>query len=132
MRQAIVAAWIVVLAGAGCSVGMALHGHHDPNVAALRVGQDRDEVIVNIGQPSSTTTTADGGRIDIFRLERGDEPSAGRAVGHAAMDVLTLGAWEVIGVPVEAFTGDKFTLTITYDTTDKVTHIQTGSTQGAF
>ena len=35
----------------------------------------------------------------------GNEPSAGRAVAHGVMDVLTLGLWEVVGTPVEAVAG---------------------------
>ncbi len=54
----------------------------------------------------------------VYQYEVGNEPSAGRAVGHGVMDVLTLGLWEIIGTPIEAVQGDKYELTVTYDKTD--------------
>lgn len=107
-----------------CSVGMAMSGRPDPNTGALRIGQARDEVLLHLGQPTKTLAVADG-RTDEFHLQRGNQPSTGRAVGHAVMDVLTLGAWEIIGTPVEGFTGETFTLSISYDAEDKVTKIST-------
>jgi hypothetical protein len=32
-----------------------------------------------------------------------NEPSAGRAIGHGVMDVLTLGLWEIVGTRLKAF-----------------------------
>ncbi len=107
-----------------CSVGMAMSGQPDPNTGALRIGQARDEVLLHLGQPTQTLATA-AGRADEFHLQRGNQPSTGRAVGHAVLDVLTLGAWEIVGTPVEGFTGDTFTLAISYDAEEKVTKITT-------
>ena len=108
-----------------CSVGMAMKGTPEPNVGGLNIGQHRDIVLLNLGQPTRTTADASG-RTDYFELERGNQSSAGRALGHAAMDVLTLGIWEIVGTPIEGFTGDQFVLTVQYDMNDKVTKIQTG------
>ena len=107
-----------------CSVGMAMSGQPDPNTGALHIGQSRDEVLLHLGQPTKTFATAER-RTDEFHLQRGNKPSTGRAVGHAVLDVLTLGAWEIIGTPVEGFTGDTFTLAISYDAEEKVTKITT-------
>ncbi len=107
-----------------CSVGMAMSGRPDPNTGALRIGQSRDEVLLHLGQPAKTLATAEG-RTDEFHLQRGNAPSTGRAVGHAVLDVLTLGAWEIVGTPVEGFTGESFTLAISYDADEKVTKITT-------
>ena len=41
-------------------------------------------------------------------------------MGHAALDVLTLGIWEIAGTPIEAFQGKKYEMTITYSKDDKV------------
>ena len=106
----------------GCSVGMAMSGKPDPNVGALDIGQHRDVVILNLGQPTKTSAT-EAGRTDIFNLERGNEQSVGRAAGHAVMDVLTIGLWEIVGTPIEGFTGDTFTLSIEYDENDRVKKI---------
>lgn len=113
----------------GCSAAMALHGKREVDVAALHIGQARDEVIMIVGQPMQTQTT-ETGRRDIFECQRGNAPSTGRAIGHAAMDVLTWGLWEIIGTPVEALTGQTYYLTITYDKEDKVTNIKTSQERG--
>ena len=101
-----------------------MSGTPDPNVGALDIGQSRDIVLLNLGQPTRTIATEEG-RSDIFQLERGNQPSTGRAVGHAVMDVLTIGIWEVVGSPIEGFTGDEFTLSVEYDAEDKVKKINT-------
>jgi hypothetical protein len=115
----------------GCSVGMALHGDPEPNLGALQIGQDRDLVLLHLGQPAKMHTT-ERGRIDVFELQRGNAPSGGRALGHAVMDVLTLGVWEVFGTPIEAAIGEKFTLTVEYDQQGKVTKIASGMPSSAF
>ena len=53
-------------------------------------------------------------QIEIYEIEIGNEPSAGRAIAHGTMDILTLGLWEVIGTPIEATTGEKSYLTVEY------------------
>ena len=116
---------------AGCSVGMAMSGKPDPNISALDVGQDRDVVILNFGQPAKTLMT-DNERTDIFELERGNEQSMGRATGHAVMDLLTLGVWEIIGTPIEGFAGDTITLQIEYDANNKVQSVKTLESTPAF
>ncbi len=104
-----------------------MSGKPDPNIGALQIGQKRDIVLLNLGQPTKPSVKEEK-RTDVFHLERGNQPSAGRAVGHAAMDVLTLGLWEVVGSPIEGFIGDTFTLSIEYDADETVTSINT--TQG--
>jgi hypothetical protein len=116
---------------AGCSVGMALKGTPEPQLGSLAIGQNRSIVLLNLGQPAKTLVEP-GKRIDIFHLERGNEPSTGRAVAHALADVLTYGAWEIIGTGVEAFQGEKFTLTVEYDGDDSVSRVITGKLKGGF
>src|SRR5690625_1783627 len=115
---------------AGCSVGMAMSGKPDPNIGVLSKGQSRDIVLLNLGHANTATTQA--GRVDVFNLERGNQKSVGRAAGHAVMDVLTLGIWEVVGTPIEAFAGDKFTVTIEYDQDDKVIKVSTAEGHTSF
>ena len=118
-KTAIVVMFSIVLFS-GCSVGMALSGKKDPNLGAIRTGTTRGEVELQLGSPVKSVTTQEGRRIDIYEYEIGNEPSAGRAVGHAALDVLTLGIWEIAGTPIEAFQGKKYEMTITYSKDDKV------------
>ena len=104
----------------GCSVGMALSGKKEPAIGAIKVGSTRGEVEIHMGSPSTSTILEDGTRIDVYEYELGNEPSAGRAVGHGVMDVLTFGIWEIVGTPIEGFQGEKRQLFITYDTEDRV------------
>jgi hypothetical protein len=121
----------LLLLPSACSVGMAMVGKPDPNIGVLSVGQDRGIVLLNLGQPDQTLTT-ETGRMDVFHLERGNQQSIGRAAGHAAMDVLTFGLWEVVGTPIEGFAGETFTVSLDYDRADKVTKVSTQPGHTAF
>ena len=104
----------------GCSVGMALSGKKEPNLGAFRVGSTRGEAEMQLGSPISSVTTPEGNRTDLYEYELGNEPSTGRAIGHGVMDVLTLGLWEVVGTPIEGFTGSKHRMTIVYGPDDRI------------
>ena len=114
-------AWLL----SACSVGMALSGSDNPDLGAVKVGASRGEVEMHLGSPKNSATLADGGRTDIYEYEIGNEPSAARAIGHGAMDVMTLGLWEVIGTPIEGVQGERYHATITYGSDDKVVEIKT-------
>ena len=111
---------LVLIVLSGCSVGMAMSGKKEPNLGAFRVGSSRGEVELQLGSPVSSATTPEGKRVDIYEYKLGNEPSAGRAIGHGVLDVLTLGLWEVAGTPIEGFQGEKKRLTIRYDAKDTV------------
>ena len=104
----------------GCSVGMAMSGKDNPNLGMVREGASRGEIEMTIGSPIKTISIDEKKRIDIYEYEIGNQPSAGRAIGHAALDLLTLGLWELIGSPIEGFQGSKYKLQVTYDKNDKV------------
>lgn len=116
----------------GCSVGMALSGKPEPNLGAIKVGASRGEIELHLGYPITTTTLENGERQDIYEYELGNEASAGRAIGHGVMDVLTLGIWEVIGTPIEASQGYKRQILITYDESDHVQSIVSKASQKSF
>lgn len=107
----------------GCSVGMALSGKKDPNLGVIHNGASRGEVELQLGNPVRSSLDGDGTRTDIYEYEIGNEPSSGRAVGYGALDVLTLGLWEVAGTPIEAVQGDTYEIAIQYDQDDTVTAI---------
>ena len=106
----------------GCSVGMAMSGKKQPELGAVRVGATRGEIELQLGAPIEVREE-NGRRVDIYEYEIGNEPSAGRAIGHGVMDVLTLGIWEVVGTPVEGFQGEKKRLMLAYDENDVVTKV---------
>lgn len=119
----LVVSFYAALTLSGCSVGMAMSGKQSPDLGAIRVGSTRGEVELQLGSPAQSATLPEGGRVDIYEYEVGNEPSAGRAIGHGVMDVLTLGLWEVIGTPIEGFTGEKRRIKINYGPDDRVTAI---------
>lgn len=114
----------VLLSSSGCSVFMAAAGKREPNLSMITIGAHRAEVELQLGSPR-TTVAHEGGdyRTDTYEYELGNEPSAGRAVAHGVMDLLTLGLWEVVGTPVEAFRGEKRDIVITYSLDDRVVGI---------
>lgn len=115
---------------AGCSVGMALSGSSNPDIGSIRIGSTRGEVEMQLGSPVRTHAAEGSTRTDIYQYEIGNEPSPGRAVAHGVMDVLTLGIWEIAGTPIEAFQGEKYEATVTYDEQDRVANIKTRKTGG--
>lgn len=108
-----------------CSVGMALSGQENPDLSMVRVGAPRVIVELELGEPIEQNTLEDGRRSDVYEYEIGDQPSGGRALAHGALDVLTLGIWEIFGTVSEARVGQKFHATITYDQDDKIVDIKT-------
>ena len=115
----------------GCSVGMALSGSENPDLGAVRVGATRGAVELQLGSPIKTTTAEGGRRVDVYAYEIGNEPSAGRAVAHGAMDVVTFGLGEVVGTPIEGVQGETYHAAITYDRDDRVVDIRTNTARGS-
>ena len=116
-------ALIPFIVNLGCSVGMAMSGKNNPNLGMIRKGASRDEVELTLGPPIKTVSIDAGRRLDVYSYQIGNEASAGRATGHAVMDLLTLGLWEIVGTPIEANQGDEYELSITYDKDDRVESI---------
>ncbi len=117
----------LILAGllSGCAVGMALSGSEKPDLGAIKVGSARGDVEMHLGNPKSSLALEQGRHADTYEYEIGNEPSAARAIGHGAMDVLTFGVWEVVGTPIEGVQGERYRATITYDRDDRVVDIKT-------
>jgi len=113
------AAVALLATASGCSVGMAMSGKKQPDLTVVKTDANRQDIELQLGPPVQTSSNDLGGVTAIYDYEVGNEPSAGRAIGHGLADVLTLGAWELVGTPVEAVQGDKYRLTIVYDKDNK-------------
>lgn len=98
-----------------CAVGMAASGTENPDLMACTVGAPRYQIEREVGPPVDSKNLDGGGFECVYEYEIGNEPSAGRAVGHATMDVLTIGLWEVVGTPVELMIGDRYQMKVIYD-----------------
>lgn len=109
---------------AGCSVGMALSGSETPDLSVVKIGAIRDDVEVQLGHPYKVKDLADGGQEAAYKFDVGNDPDGLRAIGHGALDVASLGLWEVIGTPIEASIGSQREVTVTYDEYRMVTKIE--------
>ena len=105
-----------------CSVGMALSGDEEKDTRILFKGAPRIEVIKRLGIPAKSIQDENGNYIDTYFLVMGNEPDAGRASAHLALDFFTLGLWEVVATPMEmAGTSEtSSTLFIYYDSEEKI------------
>ncbi len=110
----------------GCSVGMAMSGEEQKDTSILFPGSPRAVVIAKLGPPETSTKSDDGSYTDSYLIVKGNAPSTGRAVAHGALDVVTLGLWEVVGTPMEMGAGkeDASRIIIYYDIEDKIKDIQ--------
>uniref|UniRef100_A0A6M3LK21 Uncharacterized protein n=1 Tax=viral metagenome TaxID=1070528 RepID=A0A6M3LK21_9ZZZZ len=101
---------------------MAMSGKKDPSMGVIRVGASRGEIELTLGQPFQVSSAQEE-TICIYQYEIGNEPSAGRAIFHGLMDLMTFGFWEIIGTPVEGLQGKKYQVIIHYNRKDVVTKI---------
>jgi hypothetical protein len=105
----------------GCSIGMALSGHKDPNLQSLHVGSTKGEV--ELRQPKESHPTCYGARTDIYEHEVNKEPRSTRAGLYLIDDVLTGGIAEIVFTPAELMTGEKQRLPIYYGVDGRVAGI---------
>ncbi len=108
----------------GCSVGMAMNGKATPDLGVVKKNATRGEVELQLGTPVKVSTMKNGHVLNVYEYEVGNDPSAGRAVGHAVMDLLTFGVWEVIGTPIEGFQGDNHQVQVEYDEDDNIVNVR--------
>ena len=109
-------------ATSGCAVYMAANQPGNKNFDLLKPGMPREAIVGEFGAPI-TSDEKDGEKTDVYKFVQGypQGEKAFRAVGHGAMDVLTLGLWEVIGTPAEGIMhGKDVALKILYDKENKV------------
>ncbi len=122
----------LVLVSPGCAVYMAANQPDKKDVSVLQEGTYRGRVLAELGQPVSTEER-EGRRVDYFNFVQGysDGAKAGRAVFHAAADVVTLGLWEVLGTPIEAVAdGKQVQVEVLYDKDDKVKEVRALKEEG--
>jgi len=116
---------VLAITLSGCSVYMATQQPDKKDLSLLQMGTPRSTLLGELGYPQAQTEH-DGKKWDIWRFKQGYSGGAkvGRAAGHAAMDVLTLGVWEVVGTPVEAAAdGTMVAYEVSYDTSNNVSSI---------
>ena len=101
----------------GCSAMMASKKKTRKDLSVIKVGGDRDEIVQVLGAPYMSSRLDDGGVKDIYKIVENagtEETRTFAIVGHTAMDVVTLGLWEIIGTPLEIATQEEDTIFIMY------------------
>lgn len=109
-----------------CAPYLALKQPKEKDVTLFRVGTPRASLIAEFGKPETSELKIGGMKQEIFKFTDGYSKPAiiGRNFGHNIADVLTLGAWENIGTPIEVFNdGDHLAYLVTYDRFDKVSEV---------
>jgi hypothetical protein len=126
-RMAAIGAVLAVLVSvtSACSVGMALSGDPAPDLEACRVGVPETEIEEQLGPPVSARSLPEGGRQCVYEYVLGRAPSPERAIVHGSLDVLTFGLWEIVGTPVEGLQGQRYQMTVIYDTDGNAREIRT-------
>lgn len=84
----------------GCSIGMALSGHPEPNFDYIKVGATREEVEFEMGAPASVQALPDGKQAATYKYEMGNTVNAGRATvwGYAWLTIIG-----ILGEPIYSF-----------------------------
>lgn len=113
----------------GCSAVMAASGTKEANLSALNRGDSRSMVLAKVGQQPARVVNDGKSIMEIYELERGNEPSTGRAVAHGVLTLGTLGLWEIVGTPLEVVKGEKYFLTVYYDKNENLEKFEITSTR---
>src|SRR6266487_4250491 len=113
-----------MLALAGCSVAMAMHGNPEPNFKAFETGSSRQQVEIQLGKPVASQPLGEGKKKDSYRFEIGNSPNGHRALMNFYIDLGTIGIWELPGTIVEAMMGHQEETRIVYDANDRVLAIE--------
>ena len=117
---------LAIMINSGCSVYMAAKQPDAKNLAVLNAGTHRSRVIAELGAPV-WSGDKDGAKTDVFVFKHGYGAPArtGRALFHATADVFTLGLWEAVSTPTEAyFSGSDFKVEVAYDEKNQVISTQ--------
>ena len=86
----------------GCSVAMALSSEKTPDLTVLTAGADRVEIEEALGEPIRVEPIAGTDEVIVtYEYTEGKKADPLRALAHGFFDALTLGLWELAGVPIE-------------------------------
>jgi hypothetical protein len=113
---------LLLFTNTGCSVYMAAKQPEAKDLSLLKPGIHRSRIIAELGAPV-WSGEKDGDKADVFVFKHGYGGAArtARAVFHGTADVFSLGLWEVISTPTEAyFSGSDMKVEVTYDGKDLV------------
>ena len=117
---------VIFVTNSGCSVYMAAKQPDAKDLSVLKVGNHRSRVIAELGSPL-WTGDKDGDKTDVFVFKHGYGAASrtARAIFHGTADVFSLGLWEVVSTPTEAyFSGSEIKVEVSYDLKDLIKSTQ--------
>jgi hypothetical protein len=121
---AVVCLGVVLVVVQGCSVVMAARQPGKKDLSVLEKGTPRSIVRAELGAPidfDEPDETHGCHETFAFKQGYGGATKASRAIFHLAADVFTLGLWEIVGTPTEAyFDGTNVRLEVLYDESERV------------
>ncbi len=97
-------------------------------MAQLRLSQPRYTILAVLGQPNRTSLNTAAERVDEYIIQHGDTAAAEWSNFHGTLSVATLGAWEVVAIPVELArqgASNLLHLRLTYDQDELLSSITT-------
>jgi hypothetical protein len=124
----IIIGYLMLVMIRGCSIYMRANRPVYRDVRVAQQGATRTMVVSQLGLPEQSTQK-DGKRVDIYKLDPNAETHGTKVAMtslHFIADAMTLGAWEIVGTPIELATKhDLVTYEITYSADDKVDSVRT-------
>lgn len=116
-----------ILVCTGCASPLkALDQPDAKNIELFKVGTHRSMLLAEFGTPMASEVRGDAKKYEIFVFTQGysDGAKLGRAGLHTTADIATLGLWEIVAKPTEAFfDGNKMAYEVRYDENSLVDHV---------
>jgi len=116
---------LCTLQTAGCVASSIAKKGYDPGDYWLVAGVHRKEVERHMGPPVEVSPLPDGRIVATYEYGR-SRPSYQLEVTHALLEGVTLGLWNVIGVPMElgrATAGERTRKTVTYGDDERIVSV---------
>jgi len=122
----VILALMALCAFTSCSVVMAAK-KEGTSIDKVQNCSSRAQYIGAGGEIVHSEQKPNGNLVEIYRFKK-EKGSATRAFMHGAMDVMTLGVWEVVGTPIEACADDNgfFSIEVEYDAYGKIVSSRIG------
>lgn len=108
----------------GCSVVMAFSGKKGDDVSQIKQEITKKQVEDILGKPKNSIINDYGEQVNLYEYDFDNKKSVGRASFYTFMNLITIGAWELVGTPIEYYSSKKGYLQITYDKENKVVDVK--------
>ncbi len=118
---------VLCFIGSGCSVMMASKAPPKKDLSVLSPGVSRNTIIRELGQPETSTKSAEGLTTDVYDFKQGytELNRAMRLGWHLGADIGTTCLWELAGTPMEmSLQGTPVRAQVTFDPAERAQRIE--------